>query len=56
MNAGSDKEDIAEKKIKIQVLLKTEDDRLKLSEITLVDTKTIYNRILKENNKQKKPT
>ena len=54
MNAGSDKE-VAEKKIKIQVLSKTEDDKLKLSEMILVDTKTLYKRILKENSKQKKP-
>ena len=54
MNAGSDK-DPKDKKIKITILSKTEDDRLKLSEMTLVDTKTLYKRILKENSKQKKP-
>ena len=53
MNAGSDKEKPAEKKIKIHILSKTEDDRLKLSEMTLVDTKTLYKRILNEQKNRK---
>jgi len=53
LNAGSDKEKPVEKKITIKILSKTEDDRLKLSEMTLVDTKTLYKRIMQERKDQK---
>ena len=49
MNAGSDKEDsMSEKKIKIKILSKTPENMLKLSEITIVDTKTRYIELLLE--------
>ena len=49
MNGGSDKEDFnSEKKIKIKMLSKTTENLLKLSEITVVDTKTRYKELLSE--------
>jgi len=39
---------MSEKKIKINILSKTPENMLKLSEITIVDTKTRYNELLFE--------